>query len=174
MRSLDTERIEDWGDFIEKHDVNFTCRECEGEGCEECEEGSIFPMWNTVWDTGFFVSDHHHLPCKPAPNVVAFQHGDHVWLGLTGCGMDCTPYLALAWLNLFPDCRWVPENFLVTGYNLTEGYIETCLGTEDARRIYEVMDTGMRGSIQSDIRVLKDIRATKRLLEEKVGAENGG
>ena len=167
MRSIDHKNVENWTEFIEENDIDFTCRDCKGEGCEECEEGSLIPMWNTIWDTGFYVSDDHHLPCKPAPNVVAFQHDKHVWLGLTGCGMDCTPYLALAWLNLFPNCQWIPENYLVTGYNLTEGYIESCVGEEDAKRIYDVMASGMKGSINADIRVLRDVREVRKILVER-------
>jgi len=169
MKSLEARQIEDWGQFIEEHDIDLSCDECNGTGevevedgdekeeCQECSGGYVEPLWNTVWDTGFHAAG-RECPRQPAPNTFAFEFDERIWLGLTCCGMDCTPFLALAWINLFPDCRWLPFEFHVTGCNLRGGYLQSCLGEADAKRVLEIMLIGHEGlepTIRSEI---KDIR----------------
>lgn len=121
------------------------CTDCNGTGSDTCEEecpdcgGSpdIEFMWNTIWNTGF--STHMEFKLCPAPDVFAFAYDGNIWFGLSACGMDCTPQLALAWVNTFPDCKWLPDQFYIRGCNLSGGYIKACVGPENARQIYKLM-----------------------------------
>jgi hypothetical protein len=168
---LNTMQVDDWARFIEENNIDLSCPTCRGKGeikdketdevssCDDCGgSGYIEPLWNTVWDTGYHASTLGEFPREPAPNVFAFEHEDHIWLGLSCCGMDCTPYLALAWVNLLPGCRWVPLEFMVTGVNLRGGYLTSCLGVADAMRVLAVMESGLEGAIDSLGQDLKDVR----------------
>lgn len=168
---LHTKYIEDWGRFLEEYDIDLACGECGGTGtiynvtefetCPECDgDGAAEPMWNTVWNTGF--STHRESKLFPAPNVFAFEYEQNIWFGLTGCGMDLTPYLALAWMNTFPDCAWLPEDFCMVGSRITGGYLESCLGKKDARRIYKLMLDSYKSTIINAKHEIKNTRAALR------------
>jgi len=157
---LETKHIDDWQSFIEENDIDLICKKCNGDGCEECTAGSIEPMWNTVWNTGFHSTD-VELPIH-LPNVFAFEYDDYVWLGLTCCGMDCTPYLALAWMALFPDCDWLPDQFILDGTNLRGGYYETELGKEDAKKIYALIESTIEGERQKLTWLEQDLCEAKK------------
>ena len=139
------------------------CKACGGYGttdeqeeCEECDgRGQIEPMWNTVWDTGFHAERGFKL--APAPNVFAFEHDGYIWFGLTGCGMDFTPNLALAWVNTFPNCKWMPDNFWVGDCNLSGGYIQSCIGHVEALRVFNVMKSSAEIEIERAQYKLKSI-----------------
>ena len=53
MNALQTYHVDDWAAFIQDHDIDLTCLTCHGEGCDDCTDGYLEPMWNTVWNTGF-------------------------------------------------------------------------------------------------------------------------
>ena len=185
MKSLETRQIEDWGQFIEENDIDLSCDECNGTGevevedgdekeeCQECSGGYVEPLWNTVWNTGFHASG-REVPRQPAPNTLAFEYDERIWLGLTCCGMDCTPFLALAWINLFPDCRWIPIEFQVTGVNLRGGYLTSCLGEADAMRVLRVMETGIEGLGASLGQDLQDVRDAARKLAGRIAVGRKG
>ena len=121
----------------------------DAESCENCGGiGHVEPLSNYIFNTRFHPG-HADFTREPAGNVVAFEWNDEVWLGLTCVGQDNTPYLALAWLNLRPDVRWLPDNFRVTGCNLTgpRSYYEICLGKVDAARVLAVHVSGLAGEI---------------------------
>ena len=132
--NLETKHIDDWQEFIESNDIDII-------GFE--------PLWNTIWNSGFH-STNVELPAK-FPNVFAFEHNGYVWLGLTACGMDCTPHLALAWSELFPDCDWLPTQFINSGLDLRSEYVKSCLGKADAKKIYALIGKTIDGQkIQLD------------------------
>lgn len=170
MQTLETYQVEDWGKFIEEHDIDLSCPAC--QGCEDCEDcggrGYMEPLWDTIWNTGFHYVD-QTLPCK-FPNVFAFEYDDYVWFGLTCCGQDNTPYLAAAWLEMFPDCNWLPEQFIVTGVNLREGYVESCVGKRTARRIYAKVGDTIKGARRQLAFLAEDLKEARKHLTEK-GAE---
>jgi len=177
MQTLQTYQVADWGEFIQQNDIDLHCRHCQGQGrsdegeyCEECGgSGYIEPLWNTIWNTGFHATgEHGHpLPTADLPNVFVFKHDDYVWFGLTCCGMDCTPHLAAAWLEMFPDCTWLPENFIVEGTNLRQGYAETCVGTWMARRIYAKIGASIKGARQHLAILSEDLKEARKKLAEK-------
>lgn len=154
------------------------CPACNGNGTleeEECDacggDGYAEPMWNTIWNTGF--STNRHVPLFPGPNVFAFAYEGEIWFGLTGCGMDFTPCLALAWINAFPDCNWLPDQFCVTGCNLTGGYISSCIGADNALRVYKLMESTYRGQLEQAKNNLAEIRNVLKNLKSKPKAKTG-
>lgn len=164
---LNTMQVDDWSEFIEKTDLDLSCPACRGEGevkdektgevscCEDCGgSGFIEPLWNVIWYTGFTAKG--DLP-RQCGEVFAFEHGGNVWLGLSACGMNLTPHLARAWLEFFPDCRWLPRQFCVTGVNLTHGYVASCIGDEDAARVYRVMEQTFKAEIRNAQDDLEDL-----------------
>lgn len=175
MRSLETYQVEDWSAFIAENDIDLSCPTCKGlgenedtrEGCEDCGgSGYIEVMWNTIWNTGFH-SAGRSLPWE-CGSVFAFEHERHVWFGLGACGMDLTPHLAEAWLELFPDCQWLPDQFIVTGTNLRLGYVESCVGKKTARRIYAKIGETIKGTRKQAAYLAEDLKeARKRLAAKK-------
>ena len=170
---LETRHIEDWTEFIEENNIDLSCPVCKGEGttengeyCEDCSgTGYIEPMWNTIWNSGFHAGDKYPAT-KEDGNVFAFDYDDEVWLGLSCCGMDCTPYLAKAWMIMFPDCMWIPEQFCVRGCNLTHGYIVSCVGKSWARKIYKTMRVVYRQQIQDGRSALRELTIANKRLKE--------
>jgi hypothetical protein len=140
---LETLHIEDWQSFIEDNDIDLLCKECGGEGCEECTDGFIEPMCNWAYDTEFYAVD-MELP-RHLPNVVVFRHDDKVFFALTSCGQDNRPHLAAAWMQCFPDAQWLPGQFILDGCNLRNGYYETELGKEIAEKIYKLIEQTIKG-----------------------------
>lgn len=144
MNTLETHHVDDWAEFIERENIDLTCPHCNGEAedCEECGGiGYIEPMWNTIWNTGFSATSRDlSLPYEPdGLAVFAFDWDGDIWFGLAGCGMNLTPHLAATWVETFPQCCWLPEQFHVRGINLTHGYVVSCVGAKRARKIYKLM-----------------------------------
>jgi hypothetical protein len=168
MTSLQIYHVEDWGKFIEENDIDLSCPKCHGEGgaCEECSgSGYMEIMWDTIWDTGFS-SQSVRTPSE-CHGVAIFERNGNVWFGLQGCGMDMTPQLAAAWLETFPDCQWLPEQFIVTGTNLRSGYIESCVGKKLARRIYTLIGKTIKGTRQQAAWLAEDLKQARKSLNEK-------
>jgi len=172
MTALQIYHVEDWGQFIEENDIDLRCPACKGEGtideacCEECSgTGYMEIMWDTIWDTGFHANG-RQLPAE-AHGVGMFKHEGNVWFGLQGCGMDMTPHLAAAWIEAFPDCQWLPDQFLVTGTNLRAGYIESCVGKKVARRIYTVIGKTIKGMRQQAAWLAEDLKQARKHLNHK-------
>jgi hypothetical protein len=168
MGSLETYQVEDWAQFIEKEEIDRTCPACKGETekCEECNgSGYIEPMWNTIWNTGFHHCDNSPaVPTEVGP-VFAFRWNDQIWFGLTGCGMDLTPHLAKAWITLFPECTWLPDQFIVRGVNLTQGYIVSCLGKTWARKVYRLIGKTIQAMRHEAAWLAKDLRVAREHLK---------
>lgn len=183
MVSLQKLQVEDWAKFAQGEDTNLACQRCHGMGmvgrmhheCPDCDgEGSLIPIWNTIWNTGYGSIYHGKLCGKKLPvksdagGVIIFEHEGQVWFGLSGCGMDMTPMLAAAWVEAFPSCTWLPDDFMVRGVNLTQGYIEACVGPQWAKRIYALMRKSaglLRSEARSIEEELKQARALLRTRE---------
>ena len=181
MTSLQTYHVEDWAEFIEKNDIDLHCPACKGEGtipgktedeehkdCEECSgSGYMEILWDTIWNTGFHANcDGPKLPAE-AHGVAIFEYDGMIWFGLQGCGMDLTPHLAAAWADTFPDCEWLPEQFIVTGCNLRGGYIESCLGKPMARRIYALIGKTIKGAKRQAAYLAEDLKVARKRLAAK-------
>ncbi len=165
MTALQTYHIDDWAEFITTHDIDLTYPTCKGEKerCEDCDgSGYIEPLWNTIWNTGFS-SGALSVPAYLG-NVFAFDWDGEIWFGLTCCGMDCTPFLALAWIEMFPGCQWLPEQFTVTGVNLRSRYIESCIGKGKARKVYGLIGKTVKGMRQQTKYLAEDLRAARKHL----------
>lgn len=107
--------VEDWDQFGREHGVLFHCP-CVAKGfannpCDECGETRVVtPINPTAYDTGYMVAG----PVNPLPyaGVVAFAHQGHVWFGTRlREGAVAAPFLAMAWLRMFPKSQWLPEQF---------------------------------------------------------------
>jgi hypothetical protein len=112
---LVTTAVYNWPEFQWTQGVRFDCP-CVGErashlGCLECNgAGMVFPVNPTAYDTGYKVSG--PLNRLPYNCVVAFEYNGTIWLGTRlREEVDPAPFLAAAWLNLFPKCQWLPEQF---------------------------------------------------------------
>jgi hypothetical protein len=180
---LQTYHVEDWGEFIDKESIDLQCPKCKGKGtvagnddagkdledtdCEECSgSGYIEPMWNTIWNTGFHFTD-GSMP-REVGTVFAFNWDGHIWFGLTGCGMDLTPHLAQTWMTIFPQCDWLPEQFIVEGCNLRGGYVESCLGKKDARKVYALIAKSIKGMRRQAANLAQDLKAVRQHMARKV------
>jgi hypothetical protein len=133
--SLSTRRI-DARTFFEENDISLTCLKCKGEGCDDCNEGYLEIMWNTIVDTDFPAGSDYcpvELP-HDFGGVVAFEFDGNIWLGLSACGMDMSPYYCKAWLELFPDVGWLPTQW-INSTNLYGGYYQSTVGPEWAKKI---------------------------------------
>ena len=165
---LQTMQIQDWPEFIEKNDIDLSCQVCAGQGetddkatCGECGgSGRIEPMWATVWNTGRRRLQGDRNVCG---SVFAFEYDGKIWLGLTGCGLDLTPELARAWMAFFPGCRWLPEDFWVTGIKLRDGYVASVVGDEWAKKIYRLQRASAERVIEQAKQVLSDLRGAEQL-----------
>ena len=159
-----------------------TCPECEDEHievddesedvtCEDCDNGYIEPLWNTIWDTEM-TAEGRGLPLEFG-NVFAFDYDGTVAFGLTCCGQDCTPYLASAYVEMFGDDCCLPDEFMVTGTNLRCGYIRSCVGESQARKIYAAILRTAHGSLDEAGHIIDD--ATTALgaldIEKESGAQ---
>jgi hypothetical protein len=156
MTTLKTFHVDDWADFIRANDIDLTCPMCRGdkENCDDCSGvGYMTPMWNTIWNTGY-QNGAQHVPAHLG-DVFAFDWDGEIWFGLLGCGMDLTPCLAWAWIEMFPKCQWLPEQFIVSGGNLRGGYVEACIGKTKARRVYALIGKTIR-SMRYEARSLAD------------------
>jgi hypothetical protein len=165
MGALQTYNVDDWAEFIQAHDIDLTCPTCRGEreDCDDCDgSGYIDPMWNTIWNTGFRTGA-RRVPTSLG-NVFAFDWDGEIWFGLLGCGMDCTPFLALAWIEMFPGCQWLPDQFIVGGCNLRGGYIESCIGKSKARKVYALIRKTIQGMRREAKNLADDLRAARRHL----------
>jgi hypothetical protein len=78
--------------------------------------------------------------------------------------MDCTPFLASAWLQMFPDCQWLPEQFIVEGCNLRGGYIESCLGRKQARKVYVLIGKTIQGTRRRARFLAEDLKVARKHL----------
>ena len=167
MTALQTYHVDDWAEFIQAHDIDLTCPTCRGEkrDCNDCGgSGFVEVMWDTIWNTGY----RNGAQCVPAclDNVFAFDWNGEIWFGLLGCGMDCTPFLALAWIKMFPDCRWLPDQFIGSGCNLRGGYIEACIGKNKARRVYTLMGRTIQGIRREAKNLADDLKEARKHLKK--------
>lgn len=108
---LSTISINNWHEFILDNKVDLSCQCDSNVGCVECYWlRSIFPTSNIAYDTGYIaIRDMKRLPYT---GVVAFEYRGHVWM-TTRLQIDVNPlpYLAAAWIKMFPKCEWLPEQF---------------------------------------------------------------
>ena len=102
---LSTITVSDWEQFGITKNVFFHCP------CDKCrDDGVVFPTSSTAYDTGYEVAG--PVEQSPYPGVIGFHHHGHVWLGTRlNDGVDAAPYLAAAWLRMFPNSQWLPEQF---------------------------------------------------------------
>ncbi len=178
---LETYHVEDWDKFTKENEISLMCSTCRGEGAIETSEdkdklvtcptcggsGEIEPMWNTIWNTGFY-NTHQETPYNfPNFSVFAIDWNGDIWFGLTGCGMDLPPELLAAWVEFFPDCNWVPENWLNES-NLASGYIAAVVGNEQARKIYNQIERTAEGMLKRAKAYLNDVAEAYKLLDENV------
>lgn len=77
----------------------------------ECGDTKVvFPVNSTAYDTGYEVAG--PINRMPYGGVVAFAYRGHVWLATRLCeGVPAAPFLAAAWLRMFPKTQWLPEQF---------------------------------------------------------------
>ena len=167
MTALETYHVDDWAEFIQAQEIDLTCPTCRGEkeNCDDCGgSGYMEPMWNTIWNTGY----HNGEQSVPAhfENVFAFDWNGKIWFGLSCCGMDCTPFLAQAWIEMFPDCQWLPDQFIVSGCNLSGGYIEACISKNKARRVYTLIGKTIRGMRREAKNLADDLREARTRLKK--------
>ncbi len=179
MTSLQTYHVEDWAKYLEENEIDLQCPTCKDklDGCEDCGaldacedcsgSGYIEPLWNTVWNTGFRDTGENGQFPRESGSVFAFVKDSEIWFGLTCCGMDCTPFLAKAWLECFSDCPWLPEQFCVEGCNLRGGYVESCVGPQWARRIYRVMGSTVKMLRLQATRLAADLKEARKRLVKK-------
>jgi hypothetical protein len=142
---LETKHIDDWNEFVAQNDIDII---------------GIEPLWPVIWNTGFHAVC-VELPVK-LPNVFAFEYDDYVWFGLTSCGQDNRPWLASAWATLFPDCDWVPDNFILTGIDLRGGYYATELGGKAAKKIYALIASTIEAKRRQLVFLEQDLREAKK------------
>ncbi len=158
----DTERL-----FSTEENAEDWHKENSGEeDCEECEGGSISVIWNTIFNTGFH-SASVSLPAQIGP-VVAFEYDDHVWFGLAGCGQDCSPQFIRAWFECFPDCTWVPDNW-INHVNLFGGYYGSEVGVEVEDKLLRLLKEGYEYDIRRGKADLAELNAflKRRKAKEK-------
>ena len=165
MSALQMYHVDDWAEFITTHEIDLACPTCRSEGCDDCTDGYLESMWDRIWNTGF------HSGALPVPsalgNVFAFDWDGEIWFGLSCCGMDCTPFLALAWVQTFPDCQWLPDQFIVGGCNLRGGYIESCIGRKDARKVYTLIGKTIKGMRREARNLADDLREARDFNREQ-------
>ena len=181
IEALEGETYEYEGDAEEAMDDSDNWPEGD-DGCDECGgSGSYEIMMNTIRDTGFSrirgTADNGvtSLPCSVGP-IVAFEHDGNVWLGMSGGGMDLSPYFCKAWLTLFPDVSWIPEDFISASTNLLGGYYRSCLGAEWEAKILAVYEKELdqtAKSARADKKRVAEYRrkAAQRTREEKKAAK---
>lgn len=113
---LSTITVENWYEFSWKYGIKFHCACLQtGQGnmnCLECFDARVvFPSNPTAYDTGYEVAGQTER--LPYVGVVAFEHQGRVWLGTRlRDEVDPAPFLASAWLRMFPKSQWLPEQFV--------------------------------------------------------------
>ncbi len=105
--------------------------------CEECNAGDYELMWNTAWKVGRQVSEGRRRKVDGTGCIVVFDSDGDAWLTLGGCGMDMTPHLCHAWLEL--GYTWLPLEWISSLLG-NSGYIEACKPPEVAQKIRVAMD----------------------------------
>ena len=113
---LSTIAADDWHEFSWKNVVKFHCA-CvlAGHGnsaCLDCMgQRIVYPTQATAYDSGYEVTG--TIDRIPYTGVVAFEYQGHVWMGTRlREGVDPAPFLASAWLKMFPKSKWLPEQFV--------------------------------------------------------------
>lgn len=116
----------------------------EEEDCDECDNGYLSIIWNTIFNTGFHsIGDDNST--KSFGNVVAFEYNGTIWFGLMGCGMDMSPYID-AWFHFFPNVSWIPDNW-INLTNLFGGYYSSCCGKELEDKVFKVLKAQLKSEI---------------------------
>lgn len=101
-----------------KDEIRFRCSSCGDKArrpnlppCRMCGgAGWVMPTGPYIYCTGF-------QPVRPtnrvyAPGTVAFEWQGVIWLGTTCAAGEEPFHLANAWWRLFPECLWVPNQFV--------------------------------------------------------------
>lgn len=116
----------------------------ESAECEECDGvGYLELMWNHVWAIDKSVSDSQKRAVSDAGCIVVTDRDGDEWLTLGGCGMDMTPYLCHAWLEL--GFKWLPLEWISSLSD--SNYIEACKSEEVAARIRTAIDYTLETAI---------------------------
>jgi len=106
---LSSVRIQNWPDFVRRNGIDLSC-DCAKQGCANCDNrGIVWPTGDTAYDTGYEVAG--AFPRTPYPGTVAFEHQRRIWLADAGNHEEVGPFLGMAWVRLFPNCEWLPEQF---------------------------------------------------------------
>lgn len=163
---LSTITVLNWPEFQWDNNVRFDCP-CIGNRtsdvwCLECDcAGVVFPANPTAYDTGYKPTG--SINRLPYDHVVAFEYNGNIWLGTRlREGVDPAPFLAAAWLNLFPKCQWLPEQCgdvnSVQDYNK---YLPPDVAAAVIAKLRESLELNMEKS-QADLERLNDLTAGGR------------
>lgn len=157
----------DGQDWFAAHDVDLTCPACLGNehDCDDCDgSGRLAIIWNTIWNTGFYsIPGEVKAPAVHGP-IVAFEYNDSIWFGMTGCGMDMSPYLIAAWFHFFPTVRWIPDGW-INETKLFGGYYGSVAGQEIEDKIFPILKGQLENEIakkQASLKRLNDHLKTNR------------
>jgi len=143
MKQLSTMRVDDWSDFVKRHGIDLGC-DCQ-RGCSHCNNRRIvWPTAGVAFDTGYNVTG--EFPRVPYRGTVAFEYERRIWLAAC-CGpeQDSGPFLAMAWLSLFPRCGWLPEQF---GDVASIRDIYATLAAEDAEKVVEKLKESLELALE--------------------------
>lgn len=145
------------------------------ESCEECSGASGYHeiMWNRIWNTEYEAS--HAAVDLPhvVGSAVAFEYDGSVWFGLAGAGQDLTPDLAALWMEVFPDCSWLPEQFCKP--DRLEFFAQEMSAERFAKYltlVRQTLDAEVRNA-QHGLSVLDSFEAERLAAGRQVGATGG-
>ena len=145
--------------------------ESEMETCPDCgnESGYHELMMNTIYDTGFNADRRSdELPRAIGP-IVAFAYNGNVWFGMSGGGMDLSPYFIAAWFEMFTDVQWIPDNF-INHTNLFGGYYSSCCGQELEDKILQIYASDLASTAK---RAAADLKRVKEFVKAKAAKGKG-
>ncbi len=151
--------VYNWREFQLTHNIKFNCF-CAGKTtqCLYCNNtNEILPVNPVAYDTGYEIAG--IINQMPYVGVVAFVYQNRIWLA-TRLGENTypAPYLAMAWIRLFPNSQWLPEQFgdvnsVVDFYNV--------LPKEDADTVISKLRKSLSLNIeksQEDLNKLNEIK----------------
>lgn len=158
---LSSIKIDHWPEFIQKHQIDLRCV-CV-TGCGLCgHTGLIQPRGTIAYDTGYLPEG--RFSRLPYPGVVAFEHQGRIWLAACRLLIEPSPFFAMAWIELFPNCEWLPEQFADLSCFAD---FEAMLPRSDADRLR----TKIRQALEFDVQRSQEALRRFRELEQKLPKE---
>lgn len=156
-------KVDSWMEFAKWHGIDLSC-ECNDingyhdHPIRDDNECLVIPVGLTAYDSGYEVAG--HFPRIPYPKTVAFAHEGRIGLAFNGeAGEEETPFLAMAWLNLFPNCEWLPEQF--GDFNSIPDYYAH-LPPEDAERLVQRIEQSVKLELERSSAALQKIEGFKK------------